>query len=133
MDRATLAAWVDGYERAWRAPGVDAVDELFAESATYLTAPFQRPHEGIEAIRALWASGREPGEAFAMEPEIVAVDGEARVGVVQVHVRYTAPRDQVFADLWIVELGLDGRCVRFEEWPFWPPGTPGGYDPGPAS
>jgi hypothetical protein len=77
---------------------------------------------------------RAPGvEAFAMEPEIVAVDGEARVGVVQVHVHDTAPRDQAFADLWIVELGPDGRCVRFEEWPFWPPGTPGGYDPGPAS
>src|SRR4051794_2942083 len=131
MDRATLAGWVDAYERAWRAPGVEAVDGLFAESATYRTAPFERPHEGIGAIRALWASGREPGEAFEMASEVVAVEGE--VGVVRVRVRYTAPRDQEFLDLWIVELGPDGRCVRFEEWPFWPPGTPGGYDPGPSA
>ena len=131
MDRATLAAWVDAYERAWRAPGVEAVDRLFAESATYRTAPFERPHEGIDAIRALWASGRDPGEAFTMESEVVAVDGD--VGVVLVHVHYTPPRDQVFADLWIVALSPDGRCVRFEEWPFWPPGTRGGYDPGPSS
>ena len=76
------------------------------------------------------ASGREPGETFEMASEVVAVEGD--VGVVRVRVRYTAPRDQVFLDLWIVELGPDGRCVRFEEWPFWPPGTPGGYDPGPS-
>ena len=47
--------------------------------------------------------------------------------------RNTAPEDQVFWDLWIVRLAADGRCAAFEEWPFWPPGTRGGYDPGPAS
>ena len=25
----------------------------------------------------------------------------------------------------VMRFGPDGRCAGFEEWPFWPPGTPG--------
>jgi ketosteroid isomerase-like protein len=131
MDRDALSRWVGAYERAWRAPGVEALDALFTEDATYSTAPYERPHAGLAAIRAMWETGRSPGEAFSMTSEIVAVEGD--VGVVRVAVHYTAPRDQEYRDLWIVRLAPDGRCTTFEEWPFWPPGSGGGYDPGPAS
>ena len=131
MDRDALTRWVDAYERAWRAPGVDALDALFAEDATYSTAPFQNPFSGLPAIREMWEAGRAPDEVSSMSSEVVAVEGD--VGVVRLWVRYTAPEDQVFRDLWIVRLAGDGRCAGFEEWPFWPPGTRGGYDPGPAS
>jgi ketosteroid isomerase-like protein len=131
MDRAALSRWVDAYERAWRAPGVEALDALFTEDATYSTAPYESPHAGLAAIRAMWEAGRSPGEAFSMASEVVAVEGD--VGVVRVAVHYTAPRDQEYRDLWIVRLAPDGRCASFEEWPFWPPGSGGSYDPGPAS
>ena len=131
MDRDALIRWVDAYERAWRAPGVEALDALFTEDATYSTAPFQNPFAGLPAIREMWEAGREPGEEFVMSSEVVAVEGD--VGVIRLRVHYTAPEDQVFWDLWIVRLAADGRCAAFEEWPFWPPGTRGGYDPGPAS
>lgn len=131
MDRAALGRWVEGYERAWRAPGVAALDDLFAEDATYLTAPFQEPFAAIAAIKGMWEDGRSDGEEFAMASEIIAVEGD--VGVVRVWVRYIRPQDQVFWDIWIVRIGDDGRCTSFEEWPFWPPGTEGGYDPGPAT
>ena len=131
MDRDALSRWVDAYERAWRAPGVEALDALFTEDATYSTAPYERPHAGLPAIRAMWEAGRSPGEAFSMTSEAVAVEGD--VGVVRVAVRYTAPRDQEYRDLWIVRLAPGGRCASFEEWPFWPPGSGGGYDPGPSS
>jgi ketosteroid isomerase-like protein len=131
MDRAELARWVDDYERAWRAPGVAALDALFAEDATYSTAPFERPFSGLAAVKEMWERGREPGEAFDMSAEIVAVEGDT--GVVRVRVRYGPPHDQDFLDIWIVRLDAQGRCTAFEEWPFWPPGSRGGYDPGPAS
>jgi ketosteroid isomerase-like protein len=131
MDRAALSRWVDAYERAWRAPGVEALDALFTEDATYSTAPYESPHAGLAAIRAMWEAGRSPGEAFSMASEVVAVEGD--MGVVRVAVHYTAPRDQDYRDLWIVRLAPDGRCASFEEWPFWPPGSGGGYDPGPSS
>ena len=130
MDRDALRAWVDAYERAWRAPGVDALDALFTEDATYSTAPFEPPFRGLAAIREMWAAERSPGEEFTTVAEIIALEGDT--GVVRVEVRYTRPREQRYRDLWIVRLAPDGRCRAFEEWPFWPPGSGGGFGAGPA-
>jgi ketosteroid isomerase-like protein len=130
VNRRALSDWVDAYEQAWRDPGVDALDALFTEDATYRTAPFEPPFVGLPAIREMWEAGRSPGESFSMASEILAVEGE--VGVVRVEVRYERPREQAYRDLWVVRLVDDGRCASFEEWPFWPPGTGGGWDPGPA-
>lgn len=124
MDRASFATWIERYEEAWRSPGTEALAGLFTESATYRTTPFEAPFEGIEAIAEMWAAERRgPDEAFAMSFELVAVEGE--VGVARVDVRYAAPNEQRYLDLWVIRLEADGRCRAFEEWPFWPPGTSG--------
>jgi uncharacterized protein (TIGR02246 family) len=123
MDRAQLADWVERYERAWRAPGTDALAELFTEDASYSTAPYVEPHRGLDAIREMWDQERNAGEEFSMDAEIVAVDGDR--GVVRLTVEYRKPRNQEYRDLWLVRLNGDGRCTEFEEWPFWPPGSRG--------
>ena len=133
LDRPTLLRWVEGYERAWKAPGTDSLADLFAEDASYSTAPYERPHLGLDAIKEMWESERVgPEEPFEMQSEIVAIEGDT--GVVRVEVRYGPPKDQEYRDLWVVRLDADGRCTHFEEWPFWPPGTRGttasGADPG---
>jgi hypothetical protein len=33
----------------------------------------------------------------------------------------------------VVRLDDDGRCLEFEEWPFWPPGQEGGWVAGPEA
>ena len=118
MERADLERWMGAYERAWLAPGTDAVASLFADDATYSMHPFAEPVAGIAAIRRLWDEERPAGERFTMEWRIVAVEGE--VGVVRLEVHYLAPEVEIFRDLWIVRLGEDGRCRAFEEWPFAP-------------
>jgi hypothetical protein len=123
VDRAQLADWVEGYERAWRAPGTEALDELFSPEASYSTAPFAEPHRGLEAIREMWEAERNAGEEFSIESEIVAVEGDT--GVVRLQVDYEQPRRQTYRDLWVVRLDGDGRCSAFEEWPFWPEGSGG--------
>jgi ketosteroid isomerase-like protein len=123
VDQAQLADWVERYERAWRAPGTAALDELFTSEASYSTAPYEEPHRGLDAIRAMWEAERNPGEEFSMDAEIVAVDGD--VGVVRLQVTYRKPRNQQYRDLWVIRLDGDGRCTAFEEWPFWPPGSGG--------
>src|SRR3954453_6176354 len=123
MDRTALADWVERYESAWRAPGIESLAGLFAEDATYSTAPYQETQRGLEAIRRMWEEERNPGEQFSMESEIVAVEGDT--GVVRVTVEYTRPRPQQYRDLWVVSLDERGRCTAFEEWPFWPPGSAG--------
>jgi hypothetical protein len=128
MDRAGLRAWMERYERAWRTPGTDLLAELFAPEATYRTAPFEEPFRGLAAIAAMWRAG-QGDEVFTMQGEVVAVDGDTGVG--RVEVRYGEPTRQHYRDLWVVRFDGDGRCVAFEEWPFWPKGSSGGWHEGP--
>ncbi len=124
MDRQRLADWLAGYERAWRTEGTKPLAELFAPDAVYSTGPYEKPHRGLEAIAAMWEAERiDADEDFEIESEIVAAEGG--VGVVRVKVDYGPPKSQQYRDLWVVELGPDGLCTSFEEWPFWPPGTNG--------
>jgi uncharacterized protein (TIGR02246 family) len=132
IDREQIRRWVADYERAWRTDGTGSLAQLFSEDATYSTGPFQAPHRGLQAIAAMWEREREgPDESFEMTSEVVAVDGDT--GVVRVEVRYGPPKEQLYRNLWIVRLDASGRCIHFEEWPFWPPGSEGapatGADP----
>jgi ketosteroid isomerase-like protein len=124
VDRGELERWLAAYERAWRTPGTDALAGLFADDAIYSNNPYGDTHRGIEAIARLWERERDgPDEAFEMGAVIVAVEGDT--GAVRVAVRYGEPKPAEYRDLWIVRLDEDGRCVAFEEWPFWPPGQGG--------
>lgn len=126
MERADLERWISDYESAWRREGTGSLAELFTTDATYSNAPFQEPYRGLEAISAMWDEERmAPDEAFELESEAIAVEGDT--GVARVEVRYGEPRPQVYRDLWVITLDPDGRCSAFEEWPFWPPGSGGSY------
>jgi SnoaL-like domain len=129
VDRRELAEWLGAYERAWRTAGTESLEELFAPDASYRTAPYEQPYRGMAAISELWERERAgPDEEFEMSAEIVAVEGP--VGVARVEVHYGDPPRADYRDLWIVRLDESGRCVEFEEWPFWPPGQRGHWPPG---
>lgn len=130
MDRDDFDRWIAAYERAWRTPGTAALGDLFAESATYSTAPFEPPHVGLEAIERMWEAERNgPEESFEIAWELVAVEGDT--GVARVEVRYPDKEASLYRDLWVIRLAPDGRCRAFEEWPFWPPGSVGSHAAGP--
>jgi ketosteroid isomerase-like protein len=130
VDRVTLRTWVEAYEQAWRTSGTEGLDTLFAEDATYQTAPFEDPFRGLAAISTMWEEERsDPDEAFALRSEVVAVEGDT--GVVRVEVHYGEPASQTYRNLWVVRLNDEGRCTTFEEWPFWPPGSEGEFAKGP--
>jgi ketosteroid isomerase-like protein len=119
MDRHDVERWVRGYETAWRTAGTDRLTALFTEDASYQHSPYDSPLVGLAAIAADWEEQREgPDEAFELAWAIVAVDGP--VAVVRAEVRYGDPVVQEYRDLWVLDFAADGRCRRFEEWPFWP-------------
>jgi hypothetical protein len=124
LTRAQLSKWLADYERAWRTEGTDALGELFSSEASYSTTPYAKPHLGLDAIKEMWEEERlTHEEIFTMVSEIVAV--EADTGVARIAVHYEGPSQQEYRDLWIIRLDEAGRCVHFEEWPFWPEGTHG--------
>lgn len=124
MEHRDFADWVERYEAAWRTPGTLVLAGLFVPDASYRTAPYEKPFEGLAEIELMWERGREaPDEDFVMETEIVVA--EDHTSVIRVSVDYGEPLAQSYRELWIVVLREDGRCTSFEEWPFWPPGTKG--------
>jgi len=115
--RASVEAWIAAYERAWRTEGTEPLSTVFTDDATYRMSPYEEPATGLAEIAALWVREREgAGEAFQLNHELVAVDGDR--AVVRVEVEYGSGTE--YRDLWIVGFAEDGRCREFEEWPFWP-------------
>lgn len=118
-DRATVSRWLAGYEAAWRAPGTEGLGTLFTSDATYLQSPYEQPLTGLAAIERMWEGEREgPDEVFTLATDILAVEGPT--AVVRAEVFYGEPPRQEYRDLWVILLADDGRCTRFEEWPYWP-------------
>ena len=125
MDRTTVKQWVALYERLWRTPGTELLAELFVPDASYLASPWTQPLQGLEAIGHFWEAERvSADEVFTMSSDVVAVD--ETTAVVRVAVEYGASRDRPWRDLWVLRFAADGRCSRFEEWPF-SPGQPDGH------
>jgi hypothetical protein len=119
VTRAQVTAWIAAYERAWRSAGTDSLDELFAEEADYSYGPYDKAHLGLDAIKEMWVQERASHEeTFDVHSEIVAVEQDT--AVIRVAVHYEQPRRQEYRDLWIARFDSDGRCVHFEEWPYWP-------------
>lgn len=119
MDRSAVEKWVADYERVWRAPGTGLLAELFVPDAAYLPSPWAQPVKGLDAIAQFWEAERvSPDEEFTMSSEVVALDGAT--AVVRVVVQYGALRVKPWRDLWVIRFAGDGRCSRFEEWPFAP-------------
>jgi ketosteroid isomerase-like protein len=117
--REDVAAWVDRYVAAWRAPGTSALGDVFSEDARYRQGPYHQELVGLHTIGEMWDREREgPDELFTMETEVVAVEGDT--AVVRAEVRYGDPPVREYRDLWVVRFDASGLCVDFEEWPFWP-------------
>ena len=114
--RASVSAWVEGYERAWRANDPTGVATLFTDDARYRASPYEPDVVGHDAIRGLWPE--EDDVEFTMSSEVVAV--EDATAVVRVVVHYLRPHEQEYTDLWLLRFAGDGRVEDFEEWAYWP-------------
>jgi SnoaL-like domain len=113
------AAWITGYETAWRSEGTAILGRLFTHDATYQPAPFDDLLVGLDAIAEFWEAEREGAdEVFTLSSEIVATQGATAVA--RLEVVYGDPPQHTYRDLWIITLASDGRCRHFEEWPFHP-------------
>jgi SnoaL-like domain len=114
MDHAAVDTWIAGYEQAWRSPGVERLDDLFAADASYVASPWRDPIDGLDAIGRFWEAGREgPDEPFDMTSEVLAVEDDVAVARVEVVMHGDGTR---WRNLWIMRFASDGRCRAFEEW-----------------
>ncbi|SDG13475.1 conserved hypothetical protein [Cellulosimicrobium cellulans] len=104
--REEVMAWVAAYEEAWRTSDADAVERLFTPEATYLRSPYDdEPLHGHDEIRGFWRVDEDA--RFTVTAEPVAVDGPD--AVVRLEVRYLAPREQEYRDLWVLRFARRPR------------------------
>src|ERR1700748_3280580 len=117
-DRAQVSRWLAEYEAAWRRAGTGGLDTIFTADVTYRQSPYEAPVAGLDAVRRMWDAERAgPDEGFTLATHILAVDGPT--AVVRAEVHYAEP-EQEYRDLWVIQLGDDGRCREFENGPTGP-------------
>jgi ketosteroid isomerase-like protein len=117
VDEQAVAAWLDGYSRAWKTYDPEQIGELFSEDAVYFDNPFDEPVRGREAIVASWLE--DPDEEGTYEgryrPVLVAGDQAVANG----YSRYLDGDGGVvkeFDNLILLRFDPDGRCVEYREW-----------------
>ena len=117
MDEQAVAAWLDGYSRAWGTYDPEQIGALFSADAVYFYDPFSEPLRGREAIVADWIKDRdEPGTyEGSYRPVLVAGDQAVANG----YSRYLDGDGGVvkeFDNLILLRFDADGRCVEYREW-----------------
>ena len=117
MDTQTVAAWLDGYSRAWGTYDPEQIGALFSADAVYFYDPFSEPLRGREAIVADWIKDRDEAGTYegGYRPVVVAGDQAVARG----YSRYFNPNGTVereYDNLFLLRFDADGRCAEFREW-----------------
>ncbi len=119
MTTQHVQQWLERYIKAWRTAGVALLDELFTDDVMYIASPWRPAISGIKNVKAMWQKTRAGAdEVFTIQTQIIATENQ--VAVVRVEVHYADDDPSQWRDLWILNFATDGRCAKFEEWPFHP-------------
>lgn len=116
MDRAGVAAWMDGYRRAWVDNDPDQVEALFTEDAVYAADAFQPVWNGREEIIRRWTAGIS--QDVDMDADVWAVDGDLALVHWNVTTRNHGDPVAVEYDGVLVLRFAGDRCRELREWFF---------------
>ena len=112
-DPTAVTAWMDGYLTAWDSNAPDDIRALFTDDAQYLTAPFDEPRVGVDAIVAGWVADQDQPGDHTFSWTLVAIDGD--LAFVEGDTRYLEPGRR-YANLWVIRFAEGGRASSFTEW-----------------
>jgi hypothetical protein len=127
VDTQAVAAWLDGYSRAWGTYDPEQIGALFSADAVYYYDPFSEPVRGREAIVADWIKDRDEAGTYegGYRPVLVAGDQAVARG----HSRYLNTNGTVereYDNLFLLRFDADGRCAEYREWYMRKPDPEGG-------
>ncbi|MEP6479881.1 MAG: nuclear transport factor 2 family protein [Rhodoglobus sp.] len=108
-----LKNWIAAYKAAWTSNDPADIRALFTDDAIYKHNPFDaEPWRGIDEILDGWLkSPDDPSEWTFEGVPLFYADG---VGAIEGETRYSD--GSVYANLWILRFGDDGRVNDFTEW-----------------
>ncbi len=117
MDEQGVAAWLEGYSRAWGTYDPEKIGALFSEDAVYWFEPYSEPVRGREAIVAAWLEDRAEAGTYEGTYHPVLVCGDQAVA--RGHSRYFNTNGSVereYDNLFLLRFDADGRCAEYREW-----------------
>jgi ketosteroid isomerase-like protein len=108
---AAARRWVEGWLRAWSAGDADAVAELYAEDAIFVSHPFREPHLGAKGARdyALQSFGEEELVECRFGEPVVAGD---RATCEYWALMRVERKETTLAGVALIRFGPDGRVVE---------------------
>ena len=117
MDEQAVAAWLDGYSRAWGTYDPDEIGALFSSDAVYHFEPYSEPARGREAIVAAWLEDRDEAGTYegSYHPVLVAGDQAVARGTSRYFNTNGSVRAE-FDNLFLLRFDADGRCAEYREW-----------------
>jgi hypothetical protein len=117
MDEQAVAAWLDGYSRAWETNDPAEIGALFSEDAVYHYDPFDEPVRGREAIVASWLEDPDPPGTYQSRyrPLLVAGDRAVANGVSR-YLHADGSLDKEYDNLFLLRFDAAGRCAEYREW-----------------
>jgi ketosteroid isomerase-like protein len=127
VDTDAVAAWLDGYSRAWGSYDPEEIGALFSSDVVYFYDPFHEPVRGREAIVADWLKDRDEAGTYEGRYRPVLVAGDQAVA--RGYSRYFNTNGSVRAEydnLFLLRFDADGRCAEYREWYMRKPRSEGG-------
>jgi hypothetical protein len=117
VDEQAVAAWLDGYSRAWGTYDPTEIGALFSSDAVYHFEPYSEPARGREAIVAAWLEDRDEAGTYegSYRPVLVAGDQAVARGTSR-YFDTNGSVDREFDNLFLLRFDGDGRCAEYREW-----------------
>ncbi len=117
MNLREFETWLDAYGRAWEMRDPEAATDLVAEDTTYHETPFDEPCRGRGEILRYWSDVPRSQENVSFSYGILSTTDDTgiahwRASFVRLPARERTKLDGVF----LVKMGVDGRCTEFREW-----------------
>jgi hypothetical protein len=119
IDEPRIRDWLDAYRRAWSSEDPGHIAALFTEDVRYYTAPYRPPLEGVGAVIEYWTGEHESEIPWSFEYQVLAQESDLFVvRAVTTYPEGTSDAEgrEVFHNLWLVTLDVDGRASQFIEY-----------------
>ncbi len=118
VDRASVAAWLDAYVRAWKTYDPHAIGDLFSENATYAYNPFSEPIRGRAAIVASWLEEPDTPGTYDGHYEPIMIEGDRAVtnGRSLYFEQDGSTLRAEWNNIFVLHFDNEGRCSEYREW-----------------
>lgn len=118
----TIAAWIDGYRRAWEERDPDAAAALFTDDATYRSLVFDDPHRGRSGVSEYWRAVTEAQSEVRVRMGEPYGSGD-RVAVEFWTTMKVSGEEVTLPGILLLQMTPDGLCRRLHEYWHYQPGT----------